>query len=331
MLKKKQIKHNATFFPAKKVVLLWTELFRRGNILELYTNLRAGEKGAWLSIITYFILSATKLIIGMIGDSDALKADGLNNTTDIIASVAVLIGLRISQRPPDENHQYGHLRAETIASLVASFIMMIVGLQVFIQATINVYSKDYITPSPLTGIVSFVCAAVMYGVYRYNLSLSKKIKSAAVKAAAYDNRSDALVSFGTAIGIFGAIVGFPIIDTITALIIGILIIKTGIEIFWESVITLTDGFDEEEVETLSVLIKNVDGVIDLVDLKGRTHGNMTFIDVTVTVNPHLNVWRSHEITEKIEATVKKFNPYCTVLVHIEPHYHKKPIEEDYHF
>lgn len=313
------------------ILLLWTELLRRGNNLELYTNLRAGEKGAWLSIGTYLILSAGKLIIGYFGNSDALKADGLNNTTDIIASIAVLIGLRISQRPPDQNHQYGHLRAETVASLIAAFIMIIVGLQVFVQSIINVFSHNHNTPSSLTGIVALVCAVIMYVVYRYNLALAKKIKSAAVRAAAYDNRSDALVSIGTAIGIFGAIIGFPIIDTITALIIGVLIIKTGIEIFWESVHTLTDGFDVEEAETLSVLIKNVDGVIELVDLKGRTHGNMTFIDVTVTVNPHLNVWRSHEITEKIEATVKKFNPFCTVHVHIEPHNLGRPDEEDYHF
>lgn len=287
--------------------------------MELYTNLRAGEKGAWLSIGTYLFLSAVKLIVGYVGNSDALLADGLNNTTDIIASIAVLIGLKISQRPPDHNHQYGHLRAETIASLIASFIMIVVGLQVFAQLIVNVFSHDNMAPSPLTGIVAFISAVIMYVVYRYNLALSKKIKSSAVKAAAYDNRSDALVSIGTAVGIFGAIIGYPIIDTITALIIAIIIVKTGIEIFWESVITLTDGFDIDEVETLSTLIKNVDGVIDLVDLKGRTHGNMTFIDVTVTVNPHLNVWKSHEITEKIEATVKKFNPYCTVLVHIEPH------------
>lgn len=299
--------------------------------MELYTNLRAGEKGAWLSIGTYLFLSAAKLIIGFIGDSEALRADGLNNTTDIVASIAVLIGLRISQRPPDDNHPYGHLRAETISSLVASFIMIIVGLQVLVQSIVNVFNDNHVAPSPLTGYVALSCAVVMYIVYRFNLALAKKIKSGALKAAAYDNRSDALVSIGTAIGIFGAIFGFPVIDTFTALVIGVLIIKTGIDIFWESVQTLTDGFDVEEAETLSTLIKNVDGVIDLVDLKGRTHGNMTFIDVTVTVNPHLNVVRSHEITEKIESTVMKMNPYCVVLVHIEPHDLGRPDEEDFHF
>lgn len=299
--------------------------------MELYTNLRAGEKGAWLSIGTYLILSAAKLIIGFFGSSNALMADGLNNTTDIIASIAVLIGLRISQRPPDDNHQYGHLRAETVASLIASFIMMVVGIQVLVDSFVNLWNPSRETPSPLTAYVALGSAVIMYVVYRYNLNLAKKIGSSAVKAAAYDNRSDALVSIGTAIGIFGAIFGFVVIDTITALVVGILIIKTGIEIFWESVQTLTDAFDMDDAETLSVLIHNVDGVIDLVDFKGRSHGNMMFIEVTVTVNPYLNVWESHRITEKIETTVRRFKPYCTVLVHIEPHEFPNAIEEDYHF
>lgn len=287
--------------------------------MELYTNLRSGEKGAILSIGAYIVLSAVKLLFGHYGSSEALIADGLNNTTDIIASIAVLIGLRISQRPPDLNHPYGHLRAETVASLIASFIMMVVGLQVLVDSFMSLWNPKQTTPSTLTGIVALGSAVVMYFVYRYNLNLAKKINSSAVKAAAMDNRSDALVSIGAAVGIFGAIIGFPIIDTITALIVGIIIIKTAIEIFWDSVLTLTDGFDIEEIETLSVLIQNVDEVIDLVDLKGRMHGNMSFIDITVTVNPHLNVWESHTITETIENTIRKFNPYSTVLVHIEPH------------
>ena len=95
----------------------------------------------------------------------------------------------------------------------------------------------------------------MYLVYRYNLNLSKRIGSEAVRAAAYDNRSDALVSVGTTIGILGAVIGFPIIDSITAFIIGILVILTAWKIFYPSVHTLTDGFDEDDVETLSQLVR----------------------------------------------------------------------------
>ncbi|GLC89905.1 cation diffusion facilitator family transporter [Lysinibacillus piscis] len=295
--------------------------------MELYTNLRQGEKGAWLSIGTYLVLSSIKLTIGYIGTSEALKADGLNNTTDIIASIAVLVGLRIAQRPPDSNHQYGHLRAETVASLVASFIMLAVGIQVLVGSVKSLWEPTGTVPSLLTAYVAIGSAVVMYVVYRYNLALAKKIKSAAVKAAAFDNRSDALVSLGTAIGIFGAIFGFPIIDTITALLVASLIIKTAIEIFWEAVQNLTDAFDIEEAETLSVLIRNVEGVRELTDFRGRAHGNMYFIDVTVTVDPMLNVVDSHRITEKIEKTVLRENRFCEVLVHIEPCTETKPLTE----
>ncbi len=286
--------------------------------MDLYTNLRQGEKGAWLSIFTYLILSSVKLTIGFIGHSTALKADGLNNTTDIIASAAVLIGLRISQKPPDKDHHYGHLRAETISSLIASFIMAVVGFQVLFNAGKSFINHHHVTPSLLTAFVALGSCVVMYLVYLYNIRLANRIESSAVKAAAYDNRSDALVSLGTSIGIFGAIFGFPIIDSLTAIIVGCLIIKTAYDIFFDAVHTLTDGFDEEELEALSVLVKNVDGVIQLIDFKGRNHGSLIFVDLTVTVDPELNVWQSHHITEEIETTIRRAKPFAVVLVHIEP-------------
>ena len=287
--------------------------------MELYTQLREGEKGAWISIGTYLVLSAVKLTVGYLGTSEALKADGLNNTTDIAASIAVLIGLRISQKPPDENHHYGHLRAETVASLVASFIMAAVGLQVLMNAGRNLVHPIHETPSILTAVVAGGSAIVMYAVYHYNLRLANRINSSAVRAAAYDNRSDALVSIGTTIGILAAIFGVPILDTITAILVGLLIMKTALDIFKEAVLTLTDGFNEDEMETLSVLVRKVQGVIHLEDFKGRMHGNLMFVDLTVTVNPVLNVVESHRITEEIERKIHIVKPFCMVHVHIEPH------------
>src|SRR5690606_11926305 len=299
--------------------------------MDLYTNLRKGEKGAWISIGAYVFLSAIKLTFGFWGSSEALKADGLNNLTDIIASIAVLVGLRISQKPPDENHHYGHLRAETIASLLASFIMAVIGLQVLMNAVRSIFEPVAEAPSLFTAWIAFFSAIVMYGVYRYNLKLSREIKSSAVRAAAYDNRSDALVSIGAGIGIIGAIFGAPILDIITAFIVGLIFIKTALDIFKESVITLTDGFDEDEVETLSVLVRRVPGVITLRDFKGRNHGNVMFIDLTVSVAPNLNVVESHWITEEIERKIQKVKPHCVILVHIEPDYSFTGAQDDEEF
>ncbi|MFC3210460.1 MULTISPECIES: cation diffusion facilitator family transporter [Planomicrobium] len=298
--------------------------------MELYTNLRRGEKGAWLSIGAYVFLSTIKLVFGFAGSSEALKADGLNNLTDIIASVAVLVGLRISQKPPDENHHYGHLRAETVASLLASFIMAVIGLQVLLGAGRNLFSPSEQTePSLYTAGIALFSAIIMYGVYRYNLKLSREINSSAVKAAAYDNRSDALVSIGAGIGILGAILGAPVIDVITAFIVGLIILKTALDIFKESVMTLTDAFNEDEVETLSAIIRKVPGVRKLSDFKGRHHGNVMFVDLTIEVDALLNVTESHWITEEIERKVKKSKPNCVVLVHIEPDYsdYDDPVQE----
>ena len=301
--------------------------------MEQYTNLRAGEKGAYLSIGAYIILSAFKLIVGYVGDSEALKADGLNNTTDIIASIAVLIGLKISQRPPDNEHRYGHFRAETLASLIAAFIMVYVGIEVLITAIQNMLHPINQEPSILTIIVAIFSAIVMYGVYKYNINLANKINSTAVKAAAYDNRSDALVSIGTAIGITAAILGLAIIDTITAFIIGLIIIKTAVEILKEAMFSLTDGFDTELIEEIEQQVAVIPRVREVKDVRGRYHGSAILVDITVSVNPNLNVRDSHAITEQIEEVIRQLNPYATALIHIEPYEPKELIicEDDFHF
>lgn len=301
--------------------------------MEQYTNLRAGEKGAYLSIVAYIFLSILKLTVGYIGGSEALKADGLNNTTDIIASIAVLVGLRISQRPPDDNHRYGHFRAETIASLIAAFIMIYVGIEVFISAGKNIFAPAHENPDSLTIVVALFSAVVMYCVYKYNINLATRINSTSVKAAAYDNRSDALVSIGTAIGITAAILGFPIIDTITAFVIGIIIIKTAIEIFKEAVYLLSDGFDTEIIGQIQEKVSNMPRVREIVDIRGRQHGSLILVDITVSVNPNLNVRISHSLTEEIEAAVKELNKYATTLVHIEPYEPEDMVvcEDDFHF
>ena len=286
--------------------------------MELYTNLREGEKGAWISIGVYLLLSTLKLTVGIVGSSEALKADGLNNFTDIIASVAILIGLRISQKPPDNHHQYGHLRAETIASLVAAFIMAFIGIQVLIQAIQHLANPIEEAPSLLTAFVALFSAIIMYIVYRYNLNLGNRINSAALKAAAYDNRSDALVSIGATIGIVGSILGFPLMDGITALLVGIIIIYTAYTIFHDAAYTLSDGFNVEEAESLSTIVRLVEGVDELKDFKARMHGNLMFVDITVIVDANLNVLNSHRITEEIEHRIMKVKPFSVILVHIEP-------------
>ncbi|MBP1947356.1 cation diffusion facilitator family transporter [Virgibacillus litoralis] len=282
-------------------------------------NLKKGEKGAWISIIAYIILSISKLIIAYIGSSEALRADGLNNSTDVIASIAVLIGLKISRKPPDEDHHYGHYRAETIASLFAAFIMMTVGIQVIIDTFSKLFTSETTQPDMLTAWTALSAAVIMFMVYRYNLSLSKKVESSSLYAAAQDNRSDAFVSIGAFVGIIGAQLGLFWLDPLAGLVVGIIICKTAWDIFKDSTHTLTDGFDEKQIMKIKSSIAEVSEVKEVVDIKGRVHGNQSFIDITILVDPQLNVKESHAITEKIETLLDQEHNIPYAHIHIEPY------------
>ncbi|KWW21398.1 transporter [Peribacillus simplex] len=283
-----------------------------------YNDLKLGERGAIISIIAYICLSIIKLVIGYISDSAALKADGLNNTTDIIASIAVLIGLRLAQRPPDKDHGYGHWKSETIASMVASFIMFAVGVQVLIDAISSMLDGGKESPDIMAGYVGILSAIAMYFVYRYNKKLALKINSKAVMAASKDNISDAWVSIGTAIGIFGSQLNMPWLDPLTAIIVGLLICKTAWEIFSQSSHELSDGFDENKIHLYKDVITNVNGVKGIKEIKGRNYGNNEVIDVVILVNSTLDIKEAHDIATHVEKVMMNEHGVYDVHVHVEP-------------
>lgn len=283
-----------------------------------YDDLKLGERGAIISIIAYIVLSIVKLVVGYTADSAALRADGLNNTTDIIASIAVLIGLRISRRPADDNHKYGHWKSETIASMVASFIMMAVGLQVLIDTVSTLFEGKQESPDIIAAYVGIGSAVVMYFVYRYNRNLSRKINSKAVMAAAKDNLSDAWVSIGTTIGIIGSQFGMPWLDIVTAIVVGFLICKTAWDIFSEASHELSDGFDEQKLKMYEDVIFDLEGVKGIKSIKGRNYGNNEVVDVVILVNSQLNVHQAHDIATKVEDTLTEEYGVYDIHVHVEP-------------
>lgn len=286
--------------------------------LNQYDEIKQGEKGAWVSIGAYLGLSAIKLVAGYWFVSGALVADGYNNLTDIVASVAVLIGLRISQKPPDKDHPYGHFRAETIAALIASFIMATVGIQVLISAVKSLFAANHHIPNLMTAWIALFAAACMGGVYIYNRRLALRINNQALLAAAKDNLSDALVSIGAAIGIIGSQFGLPWLDPVAAIAVGIIICKTAWEIFYSSTHTLTDGFDENELSSLRSTIAKTKGVKSIKDIKARVHGSHVLVDVIVQVDPELTLIESHQISDEIERRMSRKHNIMSIHVHVEP-------------
>jgi cation diffusion facilitator family transporter len=292
--------------------------------VEMYDNLKQGEKGAWVSIAAYILLSAFKISAGYFTGSEALTADGINNTTDIIVSIAVLLGLRFSRKPPDRDHPYGHLRAETIASLVASFIMFAAGIQVLLQAGKSLLAGNQQAPDLLAAWIALFSAACMWCVYIYNSRLARRINNQSLMAAAKDNRSDAFVSIGAAVGILGARFGFPVLDAAAAFIVGVIICKTAWDIFSYATHALTDGFDDRRLEVLQQTVRETPGVKRIRDIRAREHGSSVLLDVVVEVSAELSVEQSHNISEDIERRMHKLHSIDNVHVHIEP-YTKGPL------
>ncbi len=289
-----------------------------GIMNERYKDLMLAEQGARLSMVVYIILSFAKLFIGNAFGSASLSADGLNNFTDVISSVAVLIGLRIARRPADEDHPYGHWKAETIASLSTSFIMLIVGLQVLFSSASKLRAGEMAAPDVVTGVTALFAGIIMIAVYVYNNRLANRINSSGLSAAAKDNLSDALTSFAAAIAIFGSIIGVYWLDGVMAVIVGIIIIKTAIDIFRESAFSLSDGFETNNLAEYREAILAIPDVEQVATIMARSYGANVYVDVTILLDASLTVLRSHEITEAVEEKLRTdFNIFETD-VHVEP-------------
>lgn len=282
-------------------------------------RIEQGQKGIYVSIVAYILLSVIKISVGLYTGSQALMADGWNNTSDVFSSLAILAGLIISKKPADHDHRYGHYRAQTAAALVAALLMGIVGFTVLRETVLSVIEQDKIQiVDPLAIYVAGGSAVIMYAVYLYNRSLAERTKNLAVLAAAYDNRSDALVSIGALVGILVARLGWGWADPIVALLVGGLILKTAWNVGYEAIHSLMDGFDDQKLACIEKRIDQVEGIREVLELRARYQGNAVHVDATIGVDHDLTVAESHWLTERVEEELIGFEGIERVYVHVEP-------------
>lgn len=277
------------------------------------------QRGAWLSITAYILLTAVKLTVGWLAGSQAITADGLNNATDVLGSVAVLFGLKIARRPADDEHRYGHERAEGVASLVVATIMGLVSLEVGRSAVLSLVNPARQAPEAWSGWVALGSAVLLFGLYAYNLNLARRCGSRALEAAAYDHRSDALISTGTAVGIVGGRMGWNWADPLAGLLVAVMIAQTAWEIGKSAANMLMDGYgDAERMKALHSLVNEVEGVSGVQSLRARHLGSNLAVEVTVLVPRHLSIVEAHEVADRVEAALKGHDDIQEVQVHVEP-------------
>lgn len=289
-------------------------------------NYKLGLKTSIVTIIINVLLSIIKVVAGIIGKSSAMLADGVHTLSDVLTTLVVLIGLKVSSKEPDEDHPYGHEKYELIFAKILSIFLALTGFFIGYNGLKALINGNIATPGRialLAALISIISKEIMY---RYTSKVAKKIKSFSMEADAWHHRSDALSSIGTFVGILGARLGLRILDPITAIIVSILIIKVGVDLYLKSIRGLVDeSARDETVEKIENIILSVKEVKNITDLKTRVSGNRIYVDVNITVDANMTVEEGHDIAERVhklvDAEVEDVK-YC--MVHVEPDYsHRK--------
>lgn len=289
---------------------------------------RKAQFASWLGIIGNLLLAIIKGIVGWVSGSRALIADAVHSASDVISSVTVLAGIRAANKPPDKEHPYGHGKAESIAAIIVSILLILVGVEIA-WSSLQVFWGD--TPQAPTGIaliavvISIICKELMY---QYKYRLGKRINSPALMADAWHHRSDVLSSIGVFFGVAGAIIGDQIgygqlvyLDPLAGIIVALFIMRIGYQMVRESIhMVLENVLDEEESKRFTVTTENVTGVLQVDDLRARSHGQYVVVDLKISVDPTLNIEKGHHISKQVkQALMTEHDDVSDVLVHINPY------------
>ena len=284
---------------------------------------RVANKVSFVTIIGNILLSVMKLIAGFIAHSNAMISDAIHSASDVFSTFVVIIGIKLASKKADKEHPYGHERLECVAAIVLSMVLFITGFGIGAAALKNITSGDYnniVVPGILAlvaAIVSIVSKEAMYWYTRYN---AKRIDSSALMADAWHHRSDAFSSIGALIGIAGARLGFPIMDSIASLIIFVFIIKAAYDIFKDAIDKMVDhACDDDTVNQIRECVMKHEDVLGIDMLQTRIFGNKIYVDLEIETDGSYTLSKAHTIAETVHDDIEKSFPKVKhIMVHVNP-------------
>lgn len=284
---------------------------------------RVANKVSFVTIIGNILLSVMKLIAGFIAHSNAMISDAIHSASDVFSTFVVIIGIKLASKKADKEHPYGHERLECVAAIVLSMVLFITGFGIGTAALKNITSGDYnniAVPGILAlvaAIVSIVSKEAMYWYTRYN---AKRIDSSALMADAWHHRSDAFSSIGALIGIAGARLGFPIMDSIASLIIFVFIIKAAYDIFKDAIDKMVDhACDDDTVNQIRECVMKHEDVLGIDMLQTRIFGNKIYVDLEIETDGSYTLSKAHTIAESVHDDIEKSFPKVKhIMVHVNP-------------
>lgn len=289
------------------------------------TIVKTAVKVSTVSIILNIILSLLKLVAGIFGKSMAMLSDAVHSLSDVFGSIIVIIGVKISKKKEDNDHQYGHDRMECLASLALGAILFLTGALLIYEGIKKIVGGTSIsTPGQIALIAAIVSIVVKEGMYWYTKINANRINSDALKAEAWHHRSDALSSIGSLIGVAGAMLGLKILDPVMGCVIGVVIIKVSYDIAKESVDKMVDkACDDDTVGALKKEVEKVPGVKELDIIKTRMFGTKIYVEIEISVDGNMILKDAHDIAEQVHDNIEKnFENVKHCTVHVNPYGYK---------
>ena len=280
----------------------------------------AASRSTWVSVGVNLVLTVTQVVVGVLAKSQGLIADGIHSLSDLVADFVVLFASHHSQKEADKDHPHGHQRFETAASLALGALLLGVGVGMLWAAFRKLEAPEAVQQVHIVAL--YVAGGALVAkelLFRYMLSVAKRVKSSMLVANAWHARSDAASSLVVGLGIVGNLAGYPILDPIAALIVGFMVAKMGWAFGWDALHDLMDrAVDEQEVEAIRKTLMETPGVSNVHDVRTRKMGDMIVVDAHLEVEATISVESGHDIAVNARQRVMQRHRVLNLMTHVDP-------------
>lgn len=273
--------------------------------------------GFWVNAV----LMIFKMAAGYWGHSDAVFADGIESACDFVAIFSTMVALKLGRKPFDEQHPYGHGRAENLSALLVSLVILATGGWILSNSIHTIIDRKFQTPELIAVVAAFLTILIKEWLYRFTQKTGTKLASPSLLAIAKDHRKDAITSISTLAGVVGAFFGFGFMDPLAAGLTSFFILHIGYQTFRDAAHDLMDGtVPPDFIAEVTRLAESVERVEHVHDIRGRRSGQYMIIDLKLEMDPAMTVKESHDIANKVKRLIfDGFPNVGDVMIHINPH------------
>ncbi len=287
-------------------------------------DMKIAMRISYVSILVNVVLSLFKLLAGILAHSGAMISDAVHSASDVFSTFIVMIGVHVSSKKSDKEHQYGHERMECVSSIILAVLLFLTGLAIGVSGAQKIFQGSGSAALAIPGRLALIAAIVSIGIkewmFWYTRAGAKKINSGALMADAWHHRSDALSSIGSFIGIFGARMGYPIMDPLASIVICFFIGKAAYDIFKDAMDKMVDrSCDEKTQEKMRKVVLEQEGVFRIDVMRTRLFGAKMYVDLEIAADGNLSLSESHQIAETVHRAIENnFQEVKHCMVHVNP-------------